>query len=239
MTNLVFGTWEFELKNCNEMYMHKIVEYAIESGIKWFDTALVYGRGSHERLLADFPAAKIITKIPAKKKPQNGNSSFLSEYYTKEYIEECFALSVSHLKRIPEVVLLHNWSDDWNDCEELYDWVMDLKGQAGIIDIGISLPNNYVGRPISFPFDYIMAPLNQGSKWIRNNLNKLPQNSKILIRSLFSKGSQVPDSIEKRHRAISSALFADGVVIGMTREQTIQENIAYFNAIAKNQILTY
>lgn len=224
MSRLVLGTWEFALKNCSEEVTRYVISYAIDRGIQWFDTAEVYGGGLHETILGDYSQAKVITKIPAIHKPSESGFP-ISSYYTRDYINKCCELSCSRLKREPNILLLHNWTDDWNDCDEFFEWMCSLK-QAGKCEyIGISLPDTYHGRPIKYPFDWIMAPLNCNAKWIHEHYSEKMPDTKLCIRSLFRRGKDIPPTEAERQLLIKNADFADKIVIGMTSTNTIDENI--------------
>lgn len=227
MERLVFGTWQLALKNINDADMHRVVSYALDQGVQWFDTAVVYGGGDQERLLGDFPQAKVITKIPARVKP-TVSAMPLDHYYSSDYIQKLCEQSISRLKRPADILLLHNWADDWNDCPELFQCMLNLKQQGKCGSIGISLPDTYQGRAIPFPFDWVMAPLNNRANWIKRNYNALCPETQICIRSLFDRGATIPEDQLQRIKRIHNADFADKVVIGMTREATVDENIQFF-----------
>lgn len=226
MERLVLGTWQFALKKYSKEDMQRVVSYALKRGINWFDTAQVYGNGEQEKLLGDFPQAKVISKIPAKIKP-TANGLPLDLYYTKEYIFQCCDVTLNRLGRPADILLLHNWTDDWNDCSELYEWMQELKQQNLCRAIGISLPDLYSGRVVPYPFDWIMAPLNRDSEWITKHYLEIYSETKICVRSLFHRGESIPSKKNERAECVQKASFADKIVIGMTREYTIEENICF------------
>lgn len=234
MERLVFGTWQFALKNSSKAHMYRVVSYALERGIQWFDTAFVYGGGNQERLLGDFPQSKVITKIPAREKP-TVFALPLEQYYSPEYIQELCEQSILRLKRPADILLLHNWADEWNDHPELFQCMLDLKQQGKCGNIGISLPDTYQGRVIPFPFDWVMAPLNDHANWIQKNYHALCPETQICIRSLFDRGAAIPEDRLQRIERIRTADFADKVVIGMTREATVDEDIQIFKGATKNE----
>lgn len=224
---LCLGTWQFALKHLSRDEMRSVITYALRLGISWFDTAEVYGDGEQESVLGEFPEARVITKIPAMVKP-DAYGLPLKKYYTEEYIRSMYELSLSRLKRPVDILLLHNWTDDWNSCDELFLWIQELKREGLCSEIGISLSNVYQGAPPPFPFDWIMAPLNLHSDWIKQNCSNLRPESKIMVRSLFDRGRQIPPEIEERRKYLKRASFADKIVIGMTRREVIEENVKLF-----------
>lgn len=227
MEKLVFGTWQFTLKNCRVDQMQRVISYALEQGVEWFDTAAVYGGGDQERVLGDFPEAHVITKIPAKVKPTNSGLP-LKKFYTPKYIQEMCEQSISRLNRIADILLLHNWTDEWNDYPELFYCMLELKRQGKCGGIGISLPDTYQGRVIPFPFDWIMAPLNENANWIETNYQKLLPETNICVRSLFNRGTCIPKGQSELTNCINKVDFADKVVIGMTKKDTVDKNILLF-----------
>lgn len=234
MERLVLGTWQFALKNCSKEDMKRVISYALQRGIIWFDTAQVYGNGAQETILGTFPQAKVITKIPAKEKPIT-NGLPLEHFYTKEYIHKCYEITLKRLGRPADILLLHNWTDDWNDCKELYEWMYELKQRNMCRAIGLSLPDSYAGRVVPFPFDWIMAPLNSNADWIDRHYHEVHPDTKICVRSLFHRGSIIPDDLSARAECIHKASYADKIVIGMTREYTIEENISILEEGQRNE----
>ncbi len=127
-----------------------------------FDTALAYGQGKSEQLLAkaihargpegphlrtqDSPAAgnppiRIATKIP----PKNGKWPALASYalddvFPADYIRACTETSLANLQ-ISSVDLqqFHVWSDAWADDDRWQRAVTDLKNEGLVRAFGISV----------------------------------------------------------------------------------------------------
>ena len=111
-------------------------------GITKFDTALVYGNGKVEKLLSKVidESDTILTKIPARIKPVSGRNMPLINYYDEDYINCCIEKSLYNLNRKKiEIVLLHNWTEEWNNKPILLDWLITLKNRKIVKKIGISL----------------------------------------------------------------------------------------------------
>lgn len=123
------------------------LDYAIELGCSFFDTALAYGDGRSERILTNVlerhPRDKVIvaTKIP----PKNGKWPARPEYS----LDETFP--ADHIRRATETSLenlgvetidlqqFHVWTDEWAEDERWQRAVEDLKREKLIKGFGISI----------------------------------------------------------------------------------------------------
>jgi aryl-alcohol dehydrogenase-like predicted oxidoreductase len=131
-------------------------------GCNFFDTALAYGLGKSERLLAkamhargaDAPrlradsdeatgatAIRIATKIP----PKNGKWPALASYklddvFPADYIRECTETSLANLQLSSvDLQQFHVWSDAWADDDRWQSAVTDLKNEGLVRAFGISV----------------------------------------------------------------------------------------------------
>jgi aryl-alcohol dehydrogenase-like predicted oxidoreductase len=116
---------------------------SMDLGCNFFDTALAYGLGKSERLLAKAkrPGIFIATKIP----PKNGKWPALASYaledvFPADYIRECTETSLANL-RLSSVDLqqFHVWSDAWADDDGWQRAVTDLKNEGLVKAFGISV----------------------------------------------------------------------------------------------------
>ncbi len=234
-TNLYLGTWQYsgDFKQLSDEQIIKLISYAKQKGIKQFDTALVYGGGKVEKLLAKVidDSDKIVTKIPAKVKPEIVFVGNLKEYYDFDYIKSCLNTSLSNLKRKKvDIVLLHNWVKEWNDSTDLMDWLTSLKKSGYVDKVGISLPNGYgecLPEHILKQIDVIEAPYNPDNLWIVKDINKYKENNiEIILRSLFIQGRLLYDNVQNYSTILNKAqLLGTSLVIGMTTETQIDNNI--------------
>ncbi len=123
--------------------------YAMEHGINFFDTALAYGRGHSEELIAS--ATKIFrkpvliaTKIPPLNHRWPGKADYkIAETFPKHHIRECTEASLKNL-RAESVFLqqLHVWHDDWlmdGDWDDSLDEILKLKEEGKILHFGVSI----------------------------------------------------------------------------------------------------
>ena len=111
---LGYGTWGLGGKDygpINEQDAYKLLSFAYDKGIKFFDTAPLYGLGQSERALG-----KLIQRIDRKKiiicskcgmKPHKGfkmNQDFSENYVANDINKSLERLKTSYL----DVVLLHS-----------------------------------------------------------------------------------------------------------------------------------
>jgi aryl-alcohol dehydrogenase-like predicted oxidoreductase len=129
---------------------------AIELGCTFFDTALAYGNGKSEQLLAQvLPAHRdkpliVATKVP----PMNGKWPAKPEYaiedvFPAEHVVEATETSLRNLgvERI-DLQQFHVWTDAWAECDEWMDAVDRLTRAGKVRAFGISVnrwdPTNVV-----------------------------------------------------------------------------------------------
>ena len=129
---------------------------AIELGCTFFDTALAYGNGKSEQLLAQvLPAHRgkpliIAAKVP----PMNGKWPAKAEYdiedvFPADYVVTATETSLRNLgvERI-DLQQFHVWTDAWAECDAWMDAVDRLKRAGKVRAFGISVnrwePTNVV-----------------------------------------------------------------------------------------------
>lgn len=233
--SLYLGTWQFDgtFNNLLDDEIVNLIKYAKNIGITKFDTALVYGNGKVEKLLSKVidESDTILTKIPARIKPTNGINMPLKNYYDEDYINCCIEKSLYNLERKKiEIVLLHNWIEEWNNKPVLLDWLIALKKRKIVKKIGISLPNGYQGqlpKIVLNKIDVIEAPLNPDNQWILNSLNTYKENNiEVILRSLFMQGKLLNEDKDTYIDIIRKTnLLNTSMVIGMTTKEQMNMNI--------------
>ena len=129
---------------------------SIELGCNFFDTALAYGDGKSERLLAQVLAAHrdkelfVATKVP----PMNGKWPAKAEYdiedvFASDYVVSATETSLRNLgvERI-DLQQFHVWTDAWAERDEWMDAVDRLTRAGKVRAFGISVnrwePTNVV-----------------------------------------------------------------------------------------------
>lgn len=123
---------------------------ALDCGVNFIDTALAYGDGHSERLIARVLEERkndsiiVATKVP----PKNWNwanppGTPLSEVFPPDHVRRCTETSLRNLKReCVEVQQLHTWRPEWfAQAGELLTEADRLKREGKIKAFGISLPD--------------------------------------------------------------------------------------------------
>jgi len=118
---------------------------ARDAGIIFFDTALVYGRGHSEEMIArvfgQSNEVVIATKVP----PANGrwpapSGVPLREAFPKHHVLDCLQKSLKHLRRsVIDLYQFHVWSDEWATEPEWIDTLKELRRSGLVRFIGISI----------------------------------------------------------------------------------------------------
>ncbi len=119
---------------------------AMELGVTLFDTALAYGDGHSEQLVARaFREAgrrvAVATKVPPKNHiwPAKAGTP-LREAFPRDWIIRCTERSLRNLEtEALEIQQLHVWADGWMDDPEWAETLHDLKAQGKIQVIGVSI----------------------------------------------------------------------------------------------------
>lgn len=235
INNLYLGTWQFggQFKNLRNDEIIELLNFSKKNGIYKFDTALVYGDGKVEASLSQVINKNdvVLTKIPAKKKPNLKEKCRLDDYYSKIYIIDCINKSLANLKvKKINTLLLHNWHYDWDVNDEILDWLVDLKQQEIVEKIGISLPNNYnkrLDKKVLEKIDVVEVPYNNENNWIENDIDFYKQyNIEIILRSIFLQGKILKNNCNSYIEIIKKVLNLNtSVVIGMTTNEQIINNI--------------
>jgi aryl-alcohol dehydrogenase-like predicted oxidoreductase len=122
---------------------------AIDLGLNFIDTALVYGDGHSENLVGKVIKERkerlfVTSKIP----PNNGKwpalpGTALRDAFPFEHIIKCTEMSLKNLGvETIDVQQFHVWDDSWATETEWQDAIAKLKGQGKIRFFGMSLNNH-------------------------------------------------------------------------------------------------
>jgi aryl-alcohol dehydrogenase-like predicted oxidoreductase len=119
---------------------------AIDHGVNFVDTAMGYGDGHSEKLIAQVLRDRservyVATKIRPMNYnfgPQPGDS--FEEAFSKDWLVSSTERSLQYLgvERL-DMQMLHVWVDDWASCDEWKEAVVRLKDQGKIGAFGLSL----------------------------------------------------------------------------------------------------
>ncbi len=124
------------------------LQAARDAGVNFYDTALVYGDGHSERLIAqcfgDSSDVIIASKVPPKdyvwaQKP----GARLNAAFPRKYVLECLDQSLKNLgRKSVEVYQFHTWIDDWASEDEWRQTVREMKSSGKAKFVGISIQNH-------------------------------------------------------------------------------------------------
>ncbi|HSZ25331.1 MAG TPA: aldo/keto reductase [Cytophagaceae bacterium] len=148
VSEIGYGMWGIaEWSGADEIDYEKSLDFAVEQGCSFYDTAWGYGEGLSEtvlgKLIKRHPSKRIYaaTKIP----PKNFQWPSKPEYALKD----CFP--ASHIIEYTEKSLknlgvecidlqqFHVWEDQWSDQEEWKNAVEKLKKEGKVQHFGISV----------------------------------------------------------------------------------------------------
>jgi aryl-alcohol dehydrogenase-like predicted oxidoreductase len=122
---------------------------AIDLGLNFIDTALVYGDGHSENLVGRVVKERkerlyIASKIPPKNRKWPAvPGSALRDAFPYDHIVQCTEMSLKNLKiDTIDVQQFHVWDDSWAADAEWQDAIAKLKEQGKIRFFGMSLNNH-------------------------------------------------------------------------------------------------
>ncbi len=149
VSRLGVGTWGMGKTfwiGADDAESKRVLHKAIDEGINFFDSALVYGMGHSERLLGEVEKESgkelfITTKIPSKKFewPAKDDST-LEESFPTDYIIQTTERSLRNLKRdYIDLQQFHVWNDRWSAQDEWKEAIYRLKKDGKVRFFGISL----------------------------------------------------------------------------------------------------
>ena len=146
---LGFGAWGIGKTmwiGAEDKESKKTLHRAIEEGVNFFDSALVYGNGHSEKLVGEVERECgkklfITSKIPSKKFewPAYKNSK-LSDSFPAEHIIRSTERSLRNLGReYLDLQQFHVWNDNWADEDDWKLAVEQLKKEGKVRYFGISI----------------------------------------------------------------------------------------------------
>jgi len=149
LSRLGFGAWGIGKTmwiGANDNESKKALRRAIDLGVNFFDTALVYGNGHSERLIGEIERESkaelfIASKVPSKKFEWPArDESKLKDSFPADYIIAQTERSLKNLKRdYLDLQQFHVWNDQWADQDEWKEAVTRLKKEGKVRFFGISI----------------------------------------------------------------------------------------------------
>ena len=124
----------------------KVLHRAIDEGVNFFDSALVYGMGHSEKLIGQVEKESgrelfITSKVPPKnfRWPAN-DSTKLKDAFPVDHIISNTEKSLKNLNRdYLDLQQFHVWSDTWADQDEWKEAIYRLKKDGKVRFFGISI----------------------------------------------------------------------------------------------------
>ena len=178
------------------------LQTAIENGLNFVDTALVYGDGHSERLigrvLREHPnKIHVATKIPPKNNRWPARKGTpMRDAFPKDHIIACTEKSLRNLGlECIDLQQFHVWTDEWSAQDEWWEAVTLLKKDGKIRFVGISTndhqPHSVINAAKSGRIDSIQVIYNIFDQSADDDLFPLclKKNIGILARVPFDEGS--------------------------------------------------
>ncbi len=214
VSRLGVGTWGMGKTmwiGADDAESKRVLHKAIEEGINFFDSALVYGRGHSEKLLGQVEkeAGKdlfITTKIPPKNFRWPAKDTYpLKDCFPFDYIIQTTERSLRNLNRdYIDLQQFHVWSDSWAEQDEWKEAILRLKKDGKVRYFGISMndhePTNGIKAAQSGLIDSFQV--------IFNLFDQSP------IDELF------PFCLENQISVIARVPFDEGSLAGLVRPDT-------------------
>jgi aryl-alcohol dehydrogenase-like predicted oxidoreductase len=122
---------------------------AVECGVNFIDTALVYGNGHSEQLVGQIVREAprkvyVASKIPPKNRLWPAPAGVgIDEAFPRDYIMRSTEESLKNLGlETIDLQQLHTWNPEWTDRGEWRRAFQDLKTQGKVHALGVSLNNH-------------------------------------------------------------------------------------------------
>jgi aryl-alcohol dehydrogenase-like predicted oxidoreductase len=148
VSEIGYGMWGLAAwPDSNDEETWASLERSVQLGCNFFDTAWAYGDGRSEqflgRLVRNHPdkTLYVATKIPPKNRKWPSRRGFLlDDVFPPDHIREYAEKSLRNLEltRI-DLLQFHVWEDDWAQDERWQRAIDDLKRQALVRAVGISV----------------------------------------------------------------------------------------------------
>lgn len=148
VSEIGFGAWgigKSEWIGADDDTSLSTLKTARDCGINFFDTALAYGDGHSEQLLARAFGKSGDVVIASKVPPLNQvwparSGTPLVKVFPRDYVLKSLEQSLANLKRERiDVYQFHVWNDEWADQEEWLNTLQDLRSSGKVRAVGLSI----------------------------------------------------------------------------------------------------
>jgi len=124
------------------------LQAARAAGVNFYDTALAYGDGHSERLIAQCFGQSSEVIVASKVPPKNRiwavkAGTPLDEVFPKQYVLECLDQTLTNLgRKSVDIYQFHTWIDDWACEDEWQESVREMKSSGKAKFVGISIQSH-------------------------------------------------------------------------------------------------
>lgn len=151
VSEIGYGAWgigKFQWIGADDEQSLASLKAAREYGVNFYDTALAYGQGHSERLIAQ-AFGRISDVIVASKVPPKNlvwgvkRGSPLGDTFPRQHVLSCLDETLRNLGREQvDVYQFHTWIDDWADQPEWLETVREMKASGKVRVAGISIQSH-------------------------------------------------------------------------------------------------
>src|SRR3954470_19869112 len=157
VSEIGFGAWgigKSEWVGADDAQSLRTLQAARDAGLNFFDTALAYGEGHSESLLARaFGKSKdvvIASKVPPKNMvwPAQDEAP-LREVFPSAYVFKSLENSLKNLRRdTVDIYQFHVWNDRWAEQPEWQETVKKMSDSGKVRGVGLSINDHQPGNSI-------------------------------------------------------------------------------------------
>jgi aryl-alcohol dehydrogenase-like predicted oxidoreductase len=204
VSEIGFGAWGIGgalWADSQDAASNAALDKAVDCGVNFIDTALAYGDGHSEKLIAGLmkrhPKLVIATKVPPKNYQWPAKAGVpIKDVFPLAWIIQCTENSLRNLElETLHLQQLHVWSPEWVGTDEWKEGVYRLKKEGKIRFFGISIndhdPNSGMEAIATGLIDTVQVIYNIFDQSPEDKLFPLCQKEKIgvLARVPFDEGS--------------------------------------------------
>lgn len=186
ISEIGFGSWGLggdDWRGVQDADARAAIAEAIRQGVNFFDTALAYGDGHSERMIArvlreEEARSRVVvaTKIPPLNYEWPGDGAkAIGEIFPPQHILACVEKSCQHLEvDALQIEQLHVWHDAWlanPEWEETYYAMTRLREQGKVLHWGISVNDHAPETALRILKD----PLFESAQVIYNIYERAPE----------------------------------------------------------------
>ena len=148
VSEIGYGAWgigQSEWVGAEDEVSLKALRAARDAGVNFFDTALAYGMGHSEQLMARAFGKSTEVIIASKVPPKNfiwpaQPGVPLRDVFPKKYVLTSLEQTLKNLGRESvDLYQFHVWNDDWADNEEWLSTVREIRASGKVRFLGISI----------------------------------------------------------------------------------------------------